>query len=327
MSSSAGRVALIALVACSCAGSVNRFVVDDVVTKALGDADTGKACAMGASLVHPISAVNGDAHLALAIAEGVSAVCDQTVAWEAELKAARTKPNGRALGDARAAEIIDAQLVARRANARTAARFNRSFEQGQLAFGSIGQGCPAFSNATDRVVFVFVLVTGTLALLHDTASGGAAHVPTERLNAVARASTCLDDASWWHVPMALRGAAMAMVPGNGPDGWATLERASTLGAPSGVRVAVAIEALVANNAGKSEQLARALSLHAQSLAKTPGDPRWLLFDTYAREISLHQSDLVWSEAAGHRTEQFGVLPAPPTGSPPAADEVDPFAPP
>lgn len=311
-----------------CAGTVNRFMLDDVVRSAASDADTGKACAMGTSLVHPLAAVNGNAHLALAVAEGVSAVCDQTHAWEADLTAARTKHNAAALGEGRAAEVIDAQLAARRLHARTAARFNRSFEQAQLAFGPIGQGCPTLSH-DDQFVFVFVLVTGTLALLHDTAAGGAVGVPQDRLAAIARASTCVDDATWWHVPSALRGGAWVMVPGSGPsgtDGWKVLDDAATQGASSGVRVAVAIEALLAYNAGRTDVLQRSLHQHAQSQTTTKPNAAWLLLDTYASEISLHQSDLVWSEATGHRTEVFGRLPSDHAAVPATTPfEGDPFS--
>jgi hypothetical protein len=305
-----------------CAASVNRFTIDHVVALARANADTGKVCMMGAALVHPIGAVDEDAHLALAIAEGVSAVCDQSVAWEADLAAARMKHNGAALGEGRAAEIIDAQLLARRAHARTAARFNRAYTQIESAFGPIGAECPSL-NKREEFTYLFGLIAGTLALIHDSTAGGLNGVPHDRLGAVARGSRCLDDARWWYVPQALRGAAWAMVPGSGPngvDGWQVLDQAATLGSVSGVRVAAAIEVLVAGNAGRTQVLERALAQHADARTKTAADAEWLLLDTYATEISTHQSDLVWSEATGHRTEVFGLMP----GKTFAAPAEDPF---
>lgn len=316
-------IACSALVTTACAGTVNRFILDDAVPSALRDTDTAKICQMGAALIHPIAAVSEDAHLALSMGEGVSAVCEQSAAWEAELRALRTKHNGKALGDARAAEIIDAQIAARRAHARTAMRFNRSFLEAQKAFGELGAECPELSKS-DEFAYVFVLVTGTLALLHDSASGGQVGVPLDRLAVIARASKCVDDETWWFTPMALRGAAWAMVPGSGPvDGWAVMDEAAKKGAPSGVRIAVAIEALVANNAGRTDVFERALTLHAKSLETAKPLPDWALLDSYAREITQHQSDMVWSEAAGHRTDVFGRLPSQPSSTEP--DAVDPFA--
>ncbi len=300
-----------------CARYVNRFTVDDVVSAATADGDTGKVCSMGAALVHPMAAVHPQAHLARAIAEGVSAICDQALAWESELAAARIKHNGVALGEGRVAEIVDAQLRARRAHARTAARFNHAFTHAESAFGPIGSECPSLSKR-DEFTYLFSLVAGTFALLHDTAAGGVNKVPQDRLAAVARGSRCLDDATWWHVPAALRGAAWAMVPGSGPsgvDGWQVLDEAATRCGTQGVRVAAAIEVLLASNAGRTTVLERALMRHAAARQKTAANAQWLLLDSYAMEISLHQSDLLWSEATGHRTEVFGQLPGKPTLGP------------
>jgi hypothetical protein len=153
----------------------------------------------------------------------------------------------------------------------------------------------------------------------------------DRLAVVARASECLDDTDWWQLPSALRGSAWAMVPGSGPEGtdpWQLLEQAASQGASSGVRVARAMQVLIAANSGQDDVLVPALRAHAASMASTPQNAEWALLDVYAYEVSLHQSDLLWTRERGHRTERFGEVPSDatePTGptAPPVFEE-DPF---
>ena len=274
--------------------------------------DTGKACALGAALAHPLASLTkNEPHLALVVAEGTSALCDQAVAWEQELGSARAKRNLTALGDSRAAEITDARIAAARAHSRAAARFDGSFRQLEGHFGDLGAECPKIREK-DEFVVLFGLVTGTLALLHDKAGGTENDVPLDRLNVVARTSECLDDAAWWSAPKALRAGAWATIPGSGPagvDAWALLDEAAREGDASGVRVARGIQVLLAANAGRDDVVEEALRAHAASIAATPQDPDWALLDAYAYEVSLHQSDLLWTAATGHRTEAFGQLPS------------------
>ncbi|MEQ1570991.1 MAG: hypothetical protein ABMA64_35505 [Myxococcota bacterium] len=309
----------------ACAGRIDRFVVDRVVVTGATVGDTGKACMMGAALLHPLDSVSKRSPaLALTVAEGVAAVCDEAAAWEADLAVERARRNFVALGDARAAEITDAGLHAARAHGRAAARFERSFQSLQEAFGTVGEGCPSIAER-DEFTYVFGLVGGTLALLNDRASGGVNDIPLDRLAAIARGSTCVDDARWWSVPSALRGAAWAVVPGSGPadqDPWQLLEEAATRGEASGVRVARAIQVLIASNQGNDEVVTSALAAHAASLAANPADPAWLLLDQYATEVSLHQSDLRWTRERGHRTERFGTVPT--DVAAPAPTGPDPF---
>jgi hypothetical protein len=318
------------LLLAGCAAKIDRFTLDRVVDRGGAVPDTGKACAMGAALAFPLgSLTRNEPHLALTVAEGVGAVCDEVTAWEAELASLRAKHNAAGLGEGRVAEITDARLEAVRAHARTAARFETSFQQLQAAYGPVGEGeCPKIAEK-DEFAYLFGLVTGTLALLHDRASGGANDVPMDRLGAIARGAACLDDARWWSVPSALRGSAWATIPGSGPEGtdpWELLEEAATMGEASGVRVARAMQVLIASNSGEMAVLAASLQKHAASLQATPPNPDWRLLDTYAYEVSLHQSDLLWTEERGHRTEVFGTVPGEPTVPEPAPDPFasDPF---
>ena len=47
------------------------------------------------------------------------------------------------------------------------------------------------------------------------------------------------------------------------------------------------------------------------------------FDQYAYEVSLHQSDLLWVSAKGHRTPELGDLPVS-IEETPSTQEEDPF---
>jgi hypothetical protein len=178
-------------------------------------------------------------------------------------------------------------------------------------------------------VYVVGLVAGALSLLHDKAGNNAVGVPTDTLGRVARGSKCVDSAKWWHVPHALEGVAWGIVPGSGPEGtdpWAHLEQAAAEGEASGVRVARALQVLVAGIAGRDEDLARGIRAFPAARDATPTDPDWALFDEYARLVVLHQSDVLWTAAKGHRTPTLGVLPgddAPPADVPPGEDPFGP----
>ena len=120
------------------------MTLDRVVDRGTDWSDTGKVCALGSALVHPLgSLTKNEPHRALIIAEGTSALCAEEAAWEAELGAARVKRNASALGEGRAPEITDARVRAERAHTVAAARFEAAFQQAQEAFGPIGAGdCP-----------------------------------------------------------------------------------------------------------------------------------------------------------------------------------------
>jgi hypothetical protein len=91
-----------------------------------------------------------------------------------------------------------------------------------------------------------------------------------------------------------------------------------------VRVARAIQILIAGNAGRDDVLEPALAAHAATLHAVPADPDWALLDAYAYQIALHESDRVWTAAEGHRTERFGRWPGSADAAP-VETGPDPFA--
>jgi hypothetical protein len=83
---------------------------------------------------------------------------------------------------------------------------------------------------------------------------------------------------------------------------------------------------VAGNADRDETIQDGISAHATSLNTTEHDAAWALLDEYARLVTLHQSDLLWTEEKGYRTPAFGELPFddPSLTAPAAFGSEDPF---
>ena len=181
----------------------------------------------------------------------------------------------------------------------------------------------------DEVVVLVGIVGGVLALLRDKASGGTVGIPLDRINAAGRAASCLDNERWWYAPQALQAASWATVPGTAPDDvdpWVLLEESATKGDETGVRFARALQVRIAINSGLNDVAVQGIKAHAQTLKETPTPEEWNLLDEYSRLVSLHESDLLWTAAAGHRTLDFGELPGDqnePAGADPFA--ADPFA--
>jgi hypothetical protein len=297
-----------------CARTVDRYVTKRVFPHALAVPDVPKVCALGASLVHPLVAVPKSDHpprQTMVVAELTAALCEEGLAWESELAAERARHNLHALGGDRAAEIRDARLRAQRAHLAAADRFYRSWQHIEPLYGPVGDGCPKLRNERDELIYLVGLVAGTLALLNDRAGGGGVGVPLDTLGKVARGAECLDNAKWWHTPGALRSAAWAIIPGSGPEGvepFAAIEEEAAAGETSGVRVARALSVLVYANADQRPKVEQGIRAHAASLSQTAQHPEWALLDEYARLVTLHESDLIWTEDEGHRTPAFGTLP-------------------
>jgi len=152
------------------------------------------------------------------------------------------------------------------------------------------------------------------------------------LGKVERGTACLDNDKWWHVPASFAWAGRAtLLNTEHGDPWEGLETAAAEGDDEGIRLARAVQVLILANAGKEDELRSALEAHAQSFADTQANTEWALFDTYATAISLHESDLIWADEAGHRTPNFGELPGAEaegaTGPDPFGDDpfgADPF---
>lgn len=318
----------------ACSRKIERFTIDRVVDRSLRQDDLRKACALGESLTHALTALpkqTNPPRKALVIAEATAGMCDELAAREAELDVARAKETLSALGEGRMPEITDARIEADRHNINAARRFDRSWQHLVEIYGDVGgidAECPSVKEK-DEIVYLIGLISGTLSVLRDRTSGGTLELPLDRINAVGRAAGCLDDERWWHAPRAIQAAAWATVPGTAPEGvdpWQVLTEAAEAGDATGVRVARALHVRIASNAGLSEMVSEGITAHASSLEQTEMDMEWALMDEYARLVTLHESDLLWTDAEGHRTPALGELPTDEADSGPAVDPFggDPF---
>ena len=322
-------VALLVGAVAGCAGTVDRFAVNRIVHQEGARVDDlGKACALGAALAHPLAALGTERRpprMALIIAETTAGLCGELDSMEAELQSVRARRNWRGLGEHRVAEMRDARLREQRLHAGAAKRYYRAWAHMTEAFGPFDGDCPTIRER-DEITYLLGLVAGLRALLHDKAGGSTVGVPADVLGEVSRGARCLDNEEWWHAPAALQAAAWAVIPGSGPedvDPWEVLRSEAEAGDDSGVRVAWSLYVLVAGNAGLRDRVADGIAGHAASLTRTTADPAWLLLDEYALRVSSHESDLLWTEERGHRTETFGELPGPSPSAPPEAVQ-DPF---
>lgn len=330
------RVLLPALLTCplllsGCTRSVDRYTMKRVVPQAGAIADVDRACALGASLGHVLASTGRDGkepNIALVIAHTTAGFCSEGEAWEAELEAAREVARlGNHGGDL--AAVRDARIREARAHAQAARRFLASWQQLEAHYGPVGQGCPDLPG-DEGIIYLLGMYAGVNALLHDRAGDGSLGVPMDIPSQVARGTACVDDERFWHSPAAMQAAAWAMVPGLAPEGidpWEALEEAAAAGEPSGVRLGRGLQALVAANAGRDADVEHTIRSHAASLAEHDQLPTWGLLDEYARLVTEHESDLIWTAAAGHRTPTLGELPEDSAQQPTAPDPFagdDPF---
>ncbi|MFH1469135.1 MAG: hypothetical protein ABIO70_32405 [Pseudomonadota bacterium] len=316
-----------ALFACACASAVDRFTLEHVIPSAGSVGDVDRACALGAALGHALLSLGRPGHRAevsLLMADTMAGFCSEGEAWEAELAAARGMVALNAGNTGLLPEVEDSRLREARAHQQAAARFLAAWGHLQILYGPVGEGsCPALPG-DEGILYLLGMYAGVNALLHDRASGGTLGVPLDIPAAVARGTLCVDDEQWWHAPAAMHAAAEAMLPGLAPEGsdpWANLEIAAAASEPTGVRLGRGLQVLISANAGREDEVRRGIQAHAVSLGADPQQVPWALLDEYARIVSLHEADLLWTTATGHRAPALGPLP----DAAPAVAPPDPFA--
>ena len=226
--------------------------------------------------------------------------CTEVQAWEAELTHLRAVKGGVIA----AHEATDARFYQRRLHARAARRFYESWQRLGLAYGDPGGRCPQLEEEVDPAIYLLGLIAGLKAVQHDRAASGLAGVPLDVPAAVARAADCLDDDQWWGVPAAMKAAVWTSVPGTTPDGtdpWAVLEAAAAKGEAAGVRLAGAIRAQAAADAGHVELARASITAVAKAQSEKQAPKKWGLLDENATLIALAVSDRLWTSETGHRT--------------------------
>jgi hypothetical protein len=206
------------------------------------------------------------------------------------------------------AEAKDARIRQKRLFSLAAKRQYKSYQHLVSEFGEPGDTCPEMDE--DEEFFWMVgLISGLQAVLNDVRGEGEVGVPIDIVVKSVRGIQCLDNKRWWGVPNAMQAASWTMLPGNAPEGvdpWNEMIKASEIAGASGIRLAQAIEVMIADNSANQKRLRDAIRRHAQSLKTIPSNNKYTMLDVIATRQILAISDRLWTEATGSRTPIGGL---------------------
>ncbi|MFT6188620.1 MAG: hypothetical protein ACJAW8_000071 [Oleispira sp.] len=207
------------------------------------------------------------------------------------------------IGEAKDARIRQKRLFSLAAN-----RQYKAYKHLVAEFGEPGEECPDLDE-DEEFFWMLGLVSGMQAVMSDVRGQGEVGVPKDIAMKSVRGSQCIDAKRWWGVPKAMQAAVWTMMPDNAPDGvdpWQELADASELAGESGVRLAQAVEVVIADGSGNEERLRDAIRRHAQSVKTTPSNKNYRMLDIVATQQVLAVSDRLWTEATGSRTPIGGL---------------------
>lgn len=214
----------------------------------------------------------------------------------------------RYAGEKRVPQAKDSRIQAKRWHAVAANRYYQSYQALVRALGEPGDECPLFDNDFEQLAWMLGSVSGLQAALADVQANMAVGVPFNVAPKAERGMACLDDPKnnqkWWGLPKAIRSALWTVVPGVTPKGldpWQELEKARQLGMEEGVRLASALDALVAYNDNNYARIREIIREHANSVASTASNREFRMLDVMAGDLLLELSDRLWTEATGTRT--------------------------
>ncbi len=304
-----------------CGGVINGVIKKSVLPDAMRWQDLEMSCTFGESAVGLIEPVGKKpAEVAMILGWLPAGVCAEIDAWEARrTEALIMKTHG---GDPalKVAAATDAAYRADRAFALAARRYDTAYGYWESRYGDV-EDCSSLSDKEQQVYLLGVLA-GALSVVNDASAKGAVGVPQNRLLDAARATECLDDARFFYIPTAVRGAAWATIPGSGPEGvdaWDMVQDAAAKGDILGQSIPRALMAFTAANAGRDDILEDAIlgfdelqpAVPKGAVADEDGNfdlTEWRLMDSYGWALSLYQADMVWIRAEGHRAPRLGELP-------------------
>lgn len=210
-----------------------------------------------------------------------------------------------ALRALRAEEAQDFAIRQKRHYALAAKRYFSGWKHHNAHYGAPGEGeCPDLDEDIDGFIYMAGLLSGLQALNAEIQSTSAIGVPKNIGSTVARATSCLDNETWWGAPMALRATVWAMIPGAQPEGedaFERLEAADRQGEEAGVRLSHVFHAIAAINKGDEQRLRDVIRRHAEAIGSKPAAPDWLMVDRMATQMILAMSDRLWVENVGYRT--------------------------
>ena len=205
-------------------------------------------------------------------------------------------------------EAKDARIREKRQFAVAAQRQYQAYQHMVAEFGEPGGGCPALDE-DEELFWVLGSIAGMQSVMSDLRSQNSVNVPKDIAMKTVRGLQCVDNVRWWGLPDALQAGLWVMMPDTAPDGvdpWKQLAAASRLASASGVRMAHAIEVVIADGSGNTRQLKDAIRRHADSLQTVSPDPASRMMDIMADRQILAVSDRLWTEATGSRTPVGGL---------------------
>lgn len=207
------------------------------------------------------------------------------------------------IGEAKDARIRQKRLFALAAN-----RQYKGYQHMVAEFGEPGEECPDMDK-DEEFFWMLGLVSGLQAVMSDVRGQGEVGVPKDIAMKSVRGSQCIDAKRWWGVPKAMQAAVWTMMPDNAPEGvdpWEELKEASLMAGDAGVRLAQAVEVLIADGSGNEERLRDAIRRHADSVKTKSPSKKYRMLDVVATQQVLAISDRLWTEATGSRTPIGGL---------------------
>lgn len=278
------------------------YAKDNVVPYVQASKDTDLATcgtALGQSqLLGSFSRVMDDPDYLMFYNALLAGYCADSHANEANLRYLRASQNGNV------EEATDARIAEKHWHAVAARRRYTAYQHLVKTYGRPGSGdCPDLDDESDQVTYLIGLVTTLQAVQSDLLSGSQVGIPRNLAVNAGRASRCLDNDRWWGVPDAVQATVWSFVPGTTPEGqtpWAVFHNSAELAKASGMRLALALYGIAAENRGQTEELKQAIA-DAAAIGGGHAPGHYVLVDRLAVLQLHHLSDKLWTEAEGHRT--------------------------
>lgn len=301
----AALLALLTLSACSTVYRPGGWVAYDfteryAIPHTMKSNDVPMACAMTGSMLPVLMAFTEIAYTPdkdAIVMNMLMGSCADAEAQEHVLAYARAM-KAQQIGEAQ-----DARVREKRAFALTALRQYASYQHMVAQYGEPGEKCPSLSR-DDELYWVLGNLAGMQAVLSDLKAQSVVNVPKDIAMKSVRGMQCVDNVRWWGLPEALQAGIWIMMPDAAPkevDVWAKMEHAGQIGTASGVRLAHAIEVVIADGAGHNDRLRAAIKRHGESLKIKASAPEYRLIDLLATAQVQALSDRLWTENTGART--------------------------
>lgn len=283
------------------AGITERFAEDYMLPYMMTTTDLRMSCAMAESMtpiMMTMKQFNPGLEKVTIMAMISAALCSQEIAFEKELE------YQRALYTRNNTDAQDARIAMKRYYKEAAQRQYASYQRMVKFYGEPGgKECPRLLDDVEQLNYMVGLLAGLQAIYSDTqATSGL--VPRNIAAKVERAAACLDSEKWFGVPLAIRASIWTLLPGalpEGEDNWARLDEADKMGEEKKVRLAHVFHALAAHSKGDKQRVREIIKKHAEIAKNVPAEREYRQMDAMATAQLMALSDLMWTEAKGHRT--------------------------